>query len=47
MDLQKKAPQGGGGSTVGVKEIVDITMALNNMGLRFIIIGDSDIQIEE
>ena len=39
--------QSGGGSTAhAVKEIVDITTALTDQGIRFIIDGDSDIQIE-
>ena len=36
----------GGGSTVGVQEIVNITTELNNKNIRFIIVGDGDIQIE-
>jgi len=35
-----------GGSAFGVKEIVGITTHLNNNGIRYIIINESDIQIE-
>jgi len=41
-----KNEQNGIGTTHGVREIVDITTALTDQGIRFIIVGDSDIQIE-